>query len=194
VNAMTRLLRKAVVAGIFASAFAAPASAELVTNGGFENGMNSWTLAGQRSYSYIYDAGHSGNFALWLGSTDPSNPDSASQDLVTIPGATYHFEWYLAVGDPDWAGSETTPNEFAALWNGNRIFDQTDMPFSPYQPYGFDVVATGAQTAIEFEAYNVPNFFCLDDVSVSLVPEPGSIALLLIGAATFVAVGKRTHR
>jgi hypothetical protein len=58
-------------------------------------------------------------------------------------------------------------------------------PNSGWQTYDFNVIATGATTELRFASVGPTNRISygsfLDGVSVTAVPEPGTIALMLAG-------------
>src|SRR4051812_31187863 len=75
---------------------ASPTSAQLVTNGGFEdsdvrNGyFSGWTLSGNADYTsanpntFVFGNPHSGDLAAWLGSV--GSDGFLSQSIATTPG------------------------------------------------------------------------------------------------------------
>ena len=72
----------------------APPGSQPVVNGGFETGtFSGWTTSGQATAVVV--GGHSGSFAARLGTTSPTNGDSTTQQMVTVPaaGGTLTF-WY----------------------------------------------------------------------------------------------------
>jgi len=168
---------------------------QLVQNGGFETGdFTGWTLTGSGNPGYnlvgtttslpvtngygrhqtiTYDGPyyiHSGSYAAFLG--EPDGLAYLSQTLNTVPGQTYMLSFWLA--DPGiWTSSyPPTPNEFLVAWNGNTIFDQANLGTISFTNMQFIVSATGANATLEFGAYNVPDYFGLDDVSVTPIPPP----------------------
>lgn len=171
-------------------AFATSASANLVTNGGFETGtFSGWYHTGNISDDYVGVPGNSGFFSAVLGPI--GSTASLSQALSTTGGAFYDLSFSLAnsVGG---AGANNAnlnvfgqPVDFRILWNGVQIYDASLTPLGVFTQYNFVVQATSAATNLEFVYRNDPGFFFLDDVSVELhqatagVPETGSSALLM---------------
>jgi hypothetical protein len=166
-------------------AFATPASANLVTNGGFETGdFTGWFHAGNTITDSVGGPGNSGAFSAVLGPV--ATTASLSQTLSTTSGAFYDLSFFLANS----AGGNRTnvggaPVDFRIIWNGVQIFDASLTPPGTFTPYNFLVQATGAATALEFVYRNDPGFFFLDDISVEPhqaaagVPETGSSVLLM---------------
>ena len=68
-------------------------------------------------------------------------------------------------------------------------------PAFPYTFYSFsNIIATSSSSALSFSFYNPPSWWDLDDVSVTahVVPEPGTLGLIALGALGLVgAVRKR---
>jgi hypothetical protein len=160
----------------FGVAAPGPASANLVTNGGFETGdFSGWTVSGHDTGNmYVDDSDpHSGIYAANLGSV--GGLGFLTQNLPTTAGQTYNLTYWLALD------SECCPNEFQVSWNGTVLLDtQYDQGFS-YQEFTFDnLLAPGSSTPLQFGAREDPEYFHLDDVSAvpSGVPEPGTFVLL----------------
>ena len=171
------------------------ASAQLVTNGGFENGgdpPNGWSLTPGACYTSAYNSHpHTGTYALTSGPV--SGTCTVSQSIATTPGAQYTFSFWLAQFEFD------TPNSFDARWNGVSVYSLVDAPAFDYFKQTFAVVATGASTNIEFVIRHDSYYYYVDDVSVermeagplSTVPEPSTYALLAAGLLGIVAVRRR---
>ena len=137
------------------------ATVPLVQNGGFETGsFSSWTQAGNTSDSGVTTGGyaHSGTYGAYLG---PSGSlGYLSETLATVPGQTYFISFWLenfAVG----------VNEFSVAWNGSTLYDQTSIPILGWSNYTFAVTATTTSTVLQFGFRNDPNWFGLDDISVT---------------------------
>ena len=77
-------------------------------------------------------------------------------------------------------------NFFSINWDGASIFSLTDLSAFDYAEFTFNVTASSASTALQFEFMQKPSFFLLDDVSVNAggvtVPDTGS-AFSLLGLA-----------
>jgi hypothetical protein len=159
-------------AGAAAFALLTPlAHANFVTNGGFETGdFSGWTQFGDTSFTAVSGgpAVHSGSFGAAFG---PAAPGGISQLIATTAGVDYVVDFWLQLDD------SATPNSFSWSWNG-----VTQAPvFVDAGAFGyteFSAVVTGAagSSTLEFTFLNENSFFDLDDVSV--VPEPGTLALM----------------
>ena len=89
-----------------------------------------------------------------------------SQTLATTPGAGYWLSLWL--NSPD--GS--TPNEFLVSWNGNTLFDETNLPVLGWTNLQFLVTATGTGTVLKFGFQDDWSYLGLDSISV-LPAQPG---------------------
>jgi hypothetical protein len=135
---------------------------ERIVNGGFETGtFSSWNLSGNTQSTFVAaDHPHSGRFAADLG---PFGSEGfISQTFSTTPGASYTLDYWLANG----AGP---PNQFEAYING-VVFPGSQLINAnafPYTEFTFTFVATGSSTELKFGFRQDPDYFFLDDVSVS---------------------------
>ena len=200
---------------------AAPARAQLVANGGFENDTSGngdyfagWTLSGNADdtstppNTFVFGNPHSGDLAAWLG---PVGSDGfLSQTVATTPGQNYTVSFWLAVdtnsnpSDPNFGLS--TPNDFSASFGGQSLFSQSNLSATDgdadsaddYTLYSFTAVAAGTSSVLQFGFRDDPAEFRLDDVSVTpaAVPEASttvSLGLLLaLGGLTVIARRKQS--
>ena len=184
------------------------AQTNLIANSGFETGdFTGWTLAGETrpDHSFVSNPAYypgwdewlprSGNAFAALGAVGGNL--SLSQTFATTPGAGYTFFFYL--------GSDgEKPNGITVFWNGSPVLTLSDRPETPghdlingpaaaaYVGYGFNRVASGPTTTIQFDSRNDQGWWALDDVSVTL-PEPASPGALGAGIA-LLAVCARFRR
>ena len=159
------------------------ASANLINNGGFEDGLNFWTQNPAPSgsdYGLTMDY-HSDTFAARFAASG-SALDALSQTFATTIGVTYDLTFWLR------NNSAAVPsNEFRVTFGGVVVQDLINTPFLDYTPFTFSVLATSSSMTLEFAGRNGAGYFALDDISVEAgsaagVPDTGSTALLL-GAA-----------
>ncbi len=166
--------------------------AQLVQNGGFELGnFTDWSapsdqqnLVGNadslavttgrgpfRTTTYVGSYYiHSGSYAAFLG--EPYSLAYLSQTLATVPGQFYLLSFWLANPGIISATSAPTPNQFLVSWNGTNIFYQTNMGTISFTNMQFVVAATASSTTLKFGTQNTPDYFGLDDVSVTPIPAP----------------------
>jgi hypothetical protein len=204
---MKRLFRLMAVAGLAAMAFAAPASANLVANGGFEADPDGiaffeWTFTepvGVVNFAQLSGAPvNTGNWALWWGPF--GGTATMTQNVATVAGAEYTFDFYFR---GDVIPAEGEGQSFQAFWDGAAIpLDGIEFTVltedTPFQHFSFQGTASSASTEIKFVAQNDPTFFYLDDISVNAVgavPEPAGLALLLgIAVSGLVFIRRREHK
>ena len=110
-NAPTKILLTLTAAA--ALSFAHPASANLITNPGFETGdFTGWSKVGGLVAGPINGVSpHSGNFQA-IFSADGL---ALTQSVATTPGASYTIDFFLAQ-----AGG--APNSFSVSWGGLNHF------------------------------------------------------------------------
>jgi hypothetical protein len=143
-----------------------------VGNGGFETGdFSDWTFDGG-SYPTNFVGGtlawgdyiHRGAFAALIG--EPYKTVSLSQSLPTVPGQLYQISLFLnnPVGGPT--------NQFEVKWDGTTLFNQANVPLIQWTNMQFAVVASTAATALDIISCNLPDYFGLDDISVTPIGSP----------------------
>ncbi len=156
-------------------------AANLVVNPGFEmeppefNYLDGWTGS-----VILADVPHSGLYSV--GFVDSQIFDSLAQALPTTPGSSYLVDFWLAnppFGEP--------PNNNFIVSFGNSGLSLANAPNFGYTEYSFTAQALSGQTTLLFQGRNQPGAFYLDDVSVTLIPEPGSLALAAVGFFALMA-------
>jgi carbohydrate binding protein with CBM4/9 domain/PEP-CTERM motif-containing protein len=174
---------------VLACGVATTASAQLVTNGGFETGdFSGWTTFGNFEFSGVSSLPHSGNFGAFFGPVGAVG--GISQNIATNPGQSYTFSFWLAGGgDP--------VNSVEADWDGSTVFGVSDAFFPGFTQETFTKLASSSLTNISFSFQNDPQFWILDDVSVtsaSVTPEPGTMGLMATGLVGMIGAGYRRKR
>jgi hypothetical protein len=149
-----------IVAGVSASACDG-VDGNLVANCGFETSdFTSWIQSGDLSYTSVNQGSpyaHSGAYGGVFGPV--GDLGFITQFLSTTAGQTYNLAF--------WLENTFAPNHFQVIWDGNVVFDGTDLPDFLYSPMEFDgLVASGDSVELDFGFYNVPSFFYIDDIVV----------------------------
>jgi hypothetical protein len=165
-----------------------------VGNGGFETGdLTYWTYVGDTNLTFalagddVDVAGanaldgepdelfvHSGIYGGYLGQW-PDN-GTLSQTVPTTVGQPLLVSFWLTSVPEQ---GQTTPNGFAAKWNGSTLFTATNLPVLGWTNLQYIVSPAGGSGTLEFDFNNTPGAFGLDDVTVQTVPAPmlGSTAV-----------------
>ena len=152
----------------------AQAHANIVVNGGFETGdFTGWTRFGNTGFTGVSTLAHSGTYAAFFGPVGSTG--GIFQTLATIPGETYQIDFWLTNRD----GS---PNSFEFNWDGGAPeLSLLNFASAPYTSYSYDLAASSTSTDLRFTFRDDPSYLWLDDVSVTTVPEPATIALFGVG-------------
>jgi hypothetical protein len=159
-----------------------------VGNGGFENGaLDYWTQVGDPTLTFALAADdaeiagqqalpgksdtlfvHSGLYGGYLGQW-PDN-GQLSQTVPTVVNQPLLVSFWLT-SVPD-GGGDTTPNGFAAKWNGSALFTGTNLAAAGWTNMQYIVSSSGTSGTLEFDFNNTPGAFGLDDVTVQALPAP----------------------
>jgi hypothetical protein len=173
------------------------ASANLITNGGFETGdFTGWTAtpaASGSNFGVVLGNQHSGTYTAAFGAFG-SDLDAISQTFATTAGTPYDLTFYLFNRND----GQTPNNEFRVSFGGVTVLDLVAAPDFGYTLYSFSAQATGSSLTLEFAGRQAVGNFFLDDVSVEPrdvigngVPDTGSSALLLAFALVGLAFTRR---
>ena len=186
---------------------AAPAPAGAYSQYGGGNGFTGWTATGNdilvidKAYaegSLVFNANDGSSNAVDLtgaGNTGPA--DGITQTVATIGGKRYQLSFFVGNASPSGqnAGSYTQPSTLNLSIDGGAIMTFTNavnvangIDFAQFTTF---FTATGP-TLLAFSNGTVgDNYLGLDNVSVSLVPEPATWGLMIAGFAMVGAVTRR---
>jgi hypothetical protein len=179
------------VASLVATSMTSP---NLVTNGGFETGnFNGWTLAGFGGGEANIITGtaggsgvHSGTHGAQFG---PGSIGTITQTLATTPGASYNLDFYVSnpIGG---TGTEWLAKVGATGTALTTLIDVHDAPRFNYRHFTFTFTATSTSTDVQLGFAHPPDWFYLDDVSVT----PTALTAGTPAFATVTALDAGGHR
>jgi choice-of-anchor C domain-containing protein len=190
-------LRSVVGAAVIAAATISPQQAQgnLVVNGGFESPviLSQWSTFGPGPLGGWTISSGSVEIlrSYWQPSEGLQSLDTAGnesgliqQTITTVPGLTYRLTFDLS-GNPD--GGTTIKTLEAGFGASTQIFyfdttltTRTDMQWSSQT---WDIVATTSSTVLSFANIGTgPYGAALDNVSLTVIPEPSIMAFACLGA------------
>lgn len=178
----------------------------LILNGNFDLNptFNDWNLNGTSVYlssasGVQFVNGDGGAVGLDWQST-------LSQAVPTVAGQQYILSFYMA----DWASGGSVPNNvveltpsFGAVSLGTDTFNGAGNTYQNmgWEQFDYTVTATSSSTTLSFENPGVSGvngqWAMLDEVDLTLAPEPSEASLLALSALFFVSfrfVQKRSGR
>lgn len=108
------------------------------------------------------------------------------QNIATTAGQTYTISFELA------HNSSNAENDFSVQFGGVTVFSIANQSQFGYTLETVTGTATSSSTLLSFSGREVPQWYGLDNVSVSSgVPEPSTWAMLILG---FAGLGFAGHR
>ncbi|MEI7534134.1 MAG: immunoglobulin domain-containing protein [Verrucomicrobiae bacterium] len=162
----------------------------LVQNGDFETGnFTGWTQSGNTAFTSVASGNasyvHAGTYGAELG---PSGSlGYLSQTLPTSSGQAYLLTFWLS--NPVSGSTE----QFQVNWNGVTVTNITNPVALGWTKFNFIVAAAVTNTVLQFGFRNDPDYFGLDDISVTPVfaptisTQPTNLTVLSGGSAVFSA-------
>jgi MYXO-CTERM domain-containing protein len=185
--------RFTILTGALSAVVASTASGNIVTNGGFTNGFNGWTMWGTAApggggLAYLGSIGGDpmGGGGLTVAQFDCPGPGGMYQDLSTVAGE----EYTVSFGLRKVTGSGNT-NSFSLDFGSQTVMSLVNSPtIDPIAYYSFDMTATGSTERLQFNFQSAGFAWTVAAISVTPVPVPAPGAIALIGLAG-LAGGRR---
>jgi MYXO-CTERM domain-containing protein len=185
--------RFTILTGALSAVVASTASGNIVTNGGFTNQFDGWTMwgtaapgGGGLAYIGTIGGGPMGEGGLTVASFDCPGPGGMYQDLSTVAGE----EYTVSFGLRKVTGSGNT-NSFSLDFGSQTVMSLVNSPtIDPIAYYSFDMTATGSTTRLKFNFQSAGFAWTVAAISVTPVPVPAPGAIALVGLAA-LAGGRR---
>jgi MYXO-CTERM domain-containing protein len=185
--------RFTILTGALSAVVASTASGNIVTNGGFTNQFDGWTMwgtaapgGGGLAYIGTIGGGPMGEGGLTVASFDCPGPGGMYQDLSTVAGEEYTVNFGLRKV----TGSGNT-NSFSLDFGSQTVMSLVNSPtIDPIAYYSFDMTATGSTTRLKFNFQSAGFAWTVAAISVTPVPVPAPGAIALVGLAA-LAGGRR---
>ena len=120
--------------------------------------------------------------------TEPCCNSWISQTVATTVGQTYRLSYWYA---PRVGNSAT--DGINVFWNGTLLTSNNTGARGTWSLFEFDVIGTGAEGILKFEATGIADTYggSLDSVSLFAVPAPTTYGLMLAGLGTVGLVSRR---
>jgi hypothetical protein len=132
-----------------------------------------------------------GSYFLDLTDTQLSSPfGGVSQLLPTVSGSPYELKFWL--GTSAFYNPQTGASSLVSIAGNNITVSSTitTMPNS-WEEKTITFTALGASTLLAFTGIAGQDYIGLDNISITLVPEPGTLAMLFAGLAAIGTVVSR---
>jgi hypothetical protein len=156
----------------------------LVLNPGFETGdLTDWVnVFANHPVAVVAGNAHSGTYALQMAAPPPNGGSSEVYQNLTLAAVPTVVDF--------WA--ETTgAGTFQVFLDSQSVTYSQIAGATGYTEYTATVTPTAGVGELNFEWTSVPNTLYLDDVSVTQVPEPATMAMTTVGLLTLWAFMKR---
>lgn len=185
-------------------------AANLILNGGFEDGVYTSSIGGntntqvpvdwdstaafdlEPAFNHVTTGNpHSGGFALSIGNFDDQPLATLTQTFADVAGDTYTVSFWAFDN-----GANGDANAFltVAVGSQGKTFNDT---VATYTEGVFTFAGTGSDT-LSIAAQTNPAEWIVDDVSVSVtgtvIPEASTWAMMLLGFAGLGFAGRRASR
>lgn len=202
-------MKKFLAAALFLAAGAASAGpTELIKNGNFEkngvsagtwtitNTLDGWTVGsnGVEVRNNVAGAAKYGKNYLEL---DTSANSWISQSFDTVAGSQYDLSFYYAARE----NTAASTNGIDVLWNGNLLKHMALDNFTSATNWikvDLSMFAIGNLSTLQFKASGISDGYggSLDNVSVTAakVPEPGTLASMLLGLGLLGVTQRRRQQ
>lgn len=173
--------------------WAGKANANIIVNGGFEEGMTGWSVSGADDYDVSsYGGVHGGSFNLW--GYDNDGYATLSQTVNTTIGELYNFSFWSRTN------YDVAANILGYSFdNGATIF--TVNRTTSWAETATSFIASSNSTTIEFyfQTDSGTGTWHFDDVSLvkntaAPVPLPSAVILFGSGIAGIIGLRRRNNR
>lgn len=151
-------------------------------NLGFETGdFTGWgttPAASGSSFGVSSAFSHSGNHSAQFGATG-TEMDEIRQLFGSVQGAPYQIKMWV------YSTSSTNQN-LQVIWT-NNLFNGPVVPANQWTELTFNTTGSGGNsTTLYIRARNANGFTYVDDISVTAVPEPTTLAVIGLGAVSLL--------
>jgi hypothetical protein len=179
----------------------------LIVNGGFEDGPESypafsqgWTRTadsanGEYTFVTTGEEGvtpYQGTYFATFSNFASQGASGISQNVATTAGQSYDLNFWFTNS----VGADQS-NQFMVTWDGTTILNMTDFASlnAVWQNFNFVVTGTGSDT-VTFTGFQNHGYNGLDNVSLNSVPEPSSVVAALTAIPMCVGYwwGRRRSR